>query len=414
MKKNVAIVIPSLTGGGAERVASNLSIYLPEEQYNKYVIVFDNSQSTYPHGGELINMDIKASSGPVGKIANIVKRTRALKNIKKKYQIDTTISFLDGANIVNIRAKLKGWGQGRVQSQSQALVQEQSQDQVIVSVRNFISKSSKGLYGRVFNSIVRHMYNKADAVVAVSQALKQDLIENFKLDREKVQVIYNPYDMERIQEQAKDSLEEGLRGIFQGDTVITVGRLSQQKGQWHLIRAFRMVKEEVPDARLVIVGQGELREYLEQLAKNLGLQEDVHFLGFKDNPFKYIANSEVYAFPSLYEGFPNALCEAMACGIPVVSADCKSGPREILAPDTSIELEAQGIEHAEYGVLVPVCDGEMYGHDEPLTDEERMLGEAIVGMLKSKDLAKGYSGKALERVADLDMTNIVKLWEELI
>lgn len=117
--------------------------------------------------------------------------------------------------------------------------------------------------------------------------------------------------------------------------------------------------------KLAILGRGELEDYLKQLACEMDLEKDVYFLGFQKNPFKFISKSKIYVFPSLYEGFPNALCEAMACGVTVISSDCKSGPREILAPETNIDGETKIIEYAKYGMLLPVCDDNCYGAKEP-------------------------------------------------
>src|SRR5690625_2500259 len=133
--------------------------------------------------------------------------------------------------------------------------------------------------------------------------------------------MYNFYYIEGINELAKEPVEQRFELLFDHPTIITVGRLTKQKGHWHLIRAFKIVKNEIPNAKLVILGDGPLKSYLISLSKQLELEDDVYFLGFQKNPFKYLVNSDVYAFPSLYEGFPNALCEAMACGLPVISTD---------------------------------------------------------------------------------------------
>lgn len=170
----------------------------------------------------------------------------------------------------------------------------------------------------------------------------------------------------------------------------------------------------MPDAKLVILGQGDLEDYLKELAKELDLEKDVHFLGFQENPFKYIAKSTIYAFPSLYEGFPNAMCEAMVCGVPVISADCKSGPREILAPDTDINREIDDIEYAKYGILIPPSDGVKYKSDDELIKEEKILSKSIVALMKDKAMMDKYSKLAMERVDDFSMDKIIKQWEELL
>ena len=266
----------------------------------------------------------------------------------------------------------------------------------------------------LYRLLIKILYNKADLVIAVSNLVKNDLISSFRIKDDKIKVIYNPYDLEKIRKLASEEIEIEYQEIFKFPTIITVGRLSKQKGQWHLIRAFKKVKEVLSDVKLVILGQGELEDYLKKLAIDLGLEKDVHFLGFQKNPFKYINRSTIYVFPSLYEGFPNALCEAMACGIPVISADCKSGPREILAPETDITRETKEIEYGTYGILVPVCDGQMYGYNDNITKEEEILSGSIVELLENQALLKQYSIKVLNRVKDFEQEIIIKLWEKEI
>jgi len=394
MKKNVAILIPQLAGGGAERVASNLSTYLQEDKYNKYIIVYDDSILDYPYEGQLISLNVKATPNPLGKIKNFIIRIQRLRIVKKEYKIDTTISLLSGPNIVNIFSRMD--------------------DKVIVSVRNFISKSSNGFYGMIYRVLIKLLYNKADIIISVSKAIKKDLVEKFNLPEEKIKVIYNLYDIERIKELACEDIEEEYKYIFNKPTIITVGRLTKQKGHWHLIRAFKQLKDEIPDANLIILGQGDLKDYLKQITINLGLEHDVYFLGFQKNPFKYISRSTIYAFSSLYEGFPNALCEAMACSIPVISSDCKSGPREILAPGTDICLEAKATEYEEHGILVPVCDGKMYNNNDELTYEEKVLSKSMADLMKNYDLLEEYSERAFNRIMDFSKEKIIEEWKHVI
>ena len=393
-KKNIAILIPKLAGGGAERVASNLSIYLDEEKFNKYVIVYDSNEQTYDYGGKLIDLNAKAINNPIGKIYNLFKRVMKMRKFKKENNIDVTISLLSGPNLVNILSK--------------------KDDKVFVSVRNFISKSAKGFYGNIYKFSINNLYNKADKVISVSKAIADDLIKNYNIEKNKIKVIYNPYDINKIQKLSQEKINDEYKEIFEKPTIINMGRLSEQKGQWHLLRAFKKVETEIKDAQLVILGKGELEKYLKKLANDLELSERVHFLGFQNNPFKYIANSDLYVFPSLFEGFPNALVEAMACKISVLSADCKSGPREILAPDTNINKKINDIKYAKYGVLFPVLNNRKLFNLDRMTKNEEKLSKIIRKFMEDKDLRRKYGELAYSRVEDFSFNNIIKLWEKEI
>jgi glycosyltransferase involved in cell wall biosynthesis len=197
-------------------------------------------------------------------------------------------------------------------------------------------------------------------------------------------------------------------------TAVTMGRLASQKGHWHLIRAFRKITDHMPEMELAILGEGPLEEYLKKLVSDLNLEDQIKFLGFQSNPYPHLANSTMFILPSLYEGFPNVLIEAMACGIPVLASDCYTGPREILAPETDYLHQTGNIEYAKYGVLIPVCDGKKYSAADDLTREENILADAVINLCNDPAKLDSYSKKAMERVSDFHPTKIGKQWIELI
>ena len=136
-----------------------------------------------------------------------------------------------------------------------------------------------------------------------------------------------------------------------------MGRLSKPKGQWHLIRAFKKVKETIKDMKLIILGRGELEDYLKQLVEELNLEKDVYFLGFQKNPFKFISKSKIYLFPSLYEGFGFPVIEAMACGIPVVCSDKASLPE--VAGDASLFCSTDDYEEISIKIEQVLSDDQL-------------------------------------------------------
>ena len=187
----------------------------------------------------------------------------------------------------------------------------------------------------------------------------------------KIAVIYNPVDIDEIERLSSEAVEHPW---FREETpiIVSVGRLTKQKGYPHLINSFSLVRKAFP-CRLLIIGEGEDREKLLRMAREKALERDVEFLGFQKNPFKYMARASLFVLPSLYEGFGNVIVEAMALGLPVISTDCPSGPSEI-------------IEDGKNGLLVPVGD-------------EDALSRAMTEVLTNNALKERLGREAPRRAA---------------
>lgn len=389
-----AIVSASLVARGAEKIASLLSLNLNEKPY---LVLFDGSKIDYPYGGELIDFGIRTilNRRSLVRFKDTLTASYKLRKIKKKLNIEVSISFLELANIPNI---ISGFSKN------------------IVSVREYrLHAENENFQRRLANLAIRLLYNKASKIVVVSNLVKQNLISAFNVDPKKIKVIYNPIDFKTVEKLQKEPLEDRHKSIFAHPVIITAGGMEKGKGQWHIIKAFKEIKKQVVDAQLVIIGkEGGIEKDLARLARDLGLEKDVHILGSQRNPYKFLAASALFAFASSREGFPNVLLDALACGIPIISTDCRSGPREILAPDTDFTREAQTIERAKYGVLVPVCDREFKGAEEPLSREEKMIAEISIEFLKDPGLRKRYSELGMERAEDFRIERFIRDWEGLI
>ncbi|ATU08257.1 glycosyltransferase [Methanohalophilus portucalensis] len=398
-KKNVAILIHSLSNGGAERAVSNLLQNIQDID-KKYLFVYTNKVE-YDIKAEIIDLDIKQLNSSKVSIMNIFKKIlilfRAvykLKKYKRKYNIGTTISFLQDPNILNVLSR--------------------KNDKIILSARVYRSKAKRTTKDKIYDTLIRLFYNKADLIIAVSEGIKIELMDNYGIKEEKIKVIYNLVEKNKINNLLDDEIEDEFKHIFANPVIINVGRLNHQKGQWHLIRSFSMVKKEVRNAKLVILGRGPYEHNLKELSKKLSLEDDIFFLGFQPNPFKFINKSKIFAFSSLYEGFSNALLESMACGVPVISTDCKTGPRELIVDGSTNEYQYSRIEHGSYGLLTPTFDGKFYSANIPLTNEEKIFADGLISLLTNDSLREYYSKKAGERSDDFSVDNIISQWEKAI
>lgn len=195
----------------------------------------------------------------------------------------------------------------------------------------------------ILYSLTYWAYKRADLVISQCTAMVSDLTQFMKVDEEKIKVIYNPTITADIFEKAKAPIrQKWLTEDTQYPVVLAVGRLKLQKDFETLIRAFGKLKAHYSaHAKLIILGEGPLRATLEALATELGIREDVDFIGFHENPYAFMYAADVYVSSSRYEGLPNSLIEALALGKRVVATACQGGTVEIL-------------KYGQYGKLVPV------------------------------------------------------------
>ncbi|OUM88705.1 MAG: glycosyl transferase [Bacillus thermozeamaize] len=321
-RKRVALFVPSLRGGGAERIMLNLAGEFAERGLNVDLIL---AKAEGPYLAEkhpsvrLIDLKARRVLFSLPGLVRYLRRERPV----------ALLSALDHANLVALWAR------------SLARVPVR----VVVSVHNTVSQATARDRNKRSRWILRGMglfYPRAEAVVAVSEGVAKDLVNVVRLSREKIRVIYNPVVTQALFVKADEPFDHPWFAPGAPPVILGVGRLTEQKDFPTLIRAFALVRKKHP-ARLMILGEGEERSKLETLVQELGLEKDVALPGFVNNPFKYMKRAGVFVLSSKWEGFGNVLVEAMALGTPVVSTDCPSGPAEIL-------------ENGRWGRLVPVGD----------------------------------------------------------
>lgn len=388
MKKKILFIIPNLIGGGAIKTVSNLTKVM-KEKYDITVIALNKTEETYGFDANVIALENKHSKNPILKVTNYIKKIRFVKKCKKENQFDYCISFLTWADMINTLSRTK-------------------KEKTIISVRNMESIEFKNKPIKRFETYLT--CKLADKIVAISNQVRDDLISNFKADSNKVVTIYNPSIINN-----KDNIKIDDKYFGNGSVAITLGNLKFQKGQWHLIRAFSEVVKNNPNAKLLILGEGEYRQYLEQLIKDLGLSKNVFLLGFVENANEYVKKSDVFVFSSMFEGLGNALMEALSSGVPIISTDYECGAREILAPETDYRKKVvDEIDYCNYGILVPVCDGNKYSAKDSLTKEELLMAKAVDEIINDKELSEKYRNNAQKRSNDFEIENITKKWYELL
>jgi glycosyltransferase involved in cell wall biosynthesis len=319
-EQRVAIYVPSLGGGGAERMMVMLANAFADRGLS-VDLVLANAQGPYLQNVSPVVRVVDLHS------ARVVASLPGLVRYLRRERLQAMLSTLNYANVIAIMAR------------SLARVRLR----LVISERSTVSLSKPLLLrGRFMTWLMHWFYPRADKVLCVSQGVADDLTETISLSPEKTSVVYNPVVSDELIEKSHVSLDHAWFKPSEPPVILGVGRLTVEKDFASLLRAFAKVRDGRP-VRLVILGEGELRTTLEKLAHELGIAPDVLMPGFVDNPLPWMRKAALFVLSSRWEGLPSVLIEAMACGTPVVSTDCPSGPAEIL-------------EKGRWGRLVPVGD----------------------------------------------------------
>jgi glycosyltransferase involved in cell wall biosynthesis len=318
MKEKIAFFIPAMYGGGAERVVLNLLEGMTAKDLDLDLVLAAAEGPYMDRVPPTVNVvDLKA-----GRIINsILPLIRYLRTHKPS----VLISHLNHANVI---ALIAGY-------------LSRTNTPIIVVAHNTLSVArATQLRGNVVKLIMKWLYPRANAVATVSLAAARDMEVELGLPVNSVHTIYNPIVDHRLFTQAQEVTEEKWLKPNSPPLYLSIGRLTEQKDFVTLLKSFALVKEHL-DARLIILGEGELRQDITLLIKDLGIADSVSLPGFVKNPYPYLKAASAFILSSRWEGLPTVLVEAMACGCPVIATDCPSGPLEIL-------------EQGKYGTLVPI------------------------------------------------------------
>lgn len=365
-KKNLLLIVPKIDQGGLERVCVRTARIL-EPCFNITVAIFDARDPAYDLTGlHVCDLHAPVMNSRLGKVFRVLQRALKLRRIKRKEKIDISYSFGPTANRANVAAGGRG--------------------EIWCGLRSWIDLEKK--------EELRLVAKKSAQLICCSKMLARLAQQECGISGAKV--LYNPYRIEELERSA--ALPEDDLPDWSGcEVLITLGREDDVKCFWHLIKAFSLLHKRRPQTRFAIVGYGSFAGY-KKLAQELGVADAVCFAGRKKNPFPWLKMADLYVAASVYEGFPNAIVEAMALGCPVMSTNCMTGPAEILTEDFEKVLYADRIIEGEYGVLIPpVRETQVNLDPAVITEEERRMADVMEDLLSNREKLARYSAAARKR-----------------
>lgn len=387
----IAIMIPELTGGGAQRAAQVLGDYLIDQGHEVFYFLLDSiSPRAYKVNGKIVYINISRYREDIFRgddhlfWRGIKQAGTIIKKVKKECKIDVSISFMEECNFLNVVSSVG--------------------EKIIVSIRTTLSEREE-MKGFLYNKDnIRKIYNRADWIVAVSEYVKKDLEDNYGLCVKKLIAIPNAAMRHNDINKNQNEWPYGNKAI------LSVARINPEKQHDHIIKAFRYVHEQFKDSVLIILGVGHLEDYMKWYSRINGVEEYVHFIGFEEDIGYYMSNSRVFVMASKAEGFPNSMVEAMSYGMPVVTTNSPGGCREIAADD--INSIVDNVCYEKYGIMVPYIKGKARpDHDYP---EDEYLAEALKRVLADEELYEKYSARSLERASYYSYDKVMEKWTNII
>ena len=363
-----------MSKGGSQRVVSLLSKYMFRRSSPEIhlIMIEDIIEYTIPQRVKIKSI-CNSTKSPLLHTLFLPIYALRLKRYCKKHNINLIMSFLYRANYLNVLAAIFG-------SDHNAVLSERTTASVTYSGFSFQNILSRFL--------IYKLYRRAYSIIAVSDGVKQDLYQNFSISLNKIRRIYNPFNIEEIKHKSKEKVKEVWLLKSQHKVIIGIGRLIKDKRFDNFLNALQRFHQQNENIRAIILGDGPQKRKLKKLAKTLKISHLVKFVGIVDNPFAYLSRADLMVSTSVREGFPNAVVEAMICGCPVISTDCKSGPGEIIV-------------QKQNGILVPKADVEK-------------IVKAVKKILADDESREMYINNAKIRVQVFALKNIIPQYEDVI
>lgn len=350
-----------LGGGGASRTFLNIINHIDRERFTPILVTLD---FTYNYE-QYVKDDVIFIKLPTKRLR---KAIRPLAKLIQEQGPDLIMSTIPVYNTVLILANMLSGTRTKI---------------VVREAAHLGGSWKENLKLKLFG----YLYNKTDQVIALSEGVKNNLIKRYKVKQDKIQVIYNPVDIEHIRSESRQEIEDATLFSNESKKIVTAGRLVREKDQRTLIKAFAKITAET-NSELYILGEGELEQDLRQLAEELQLADKVHFLGFQENPYAYFKKADVFALTSITEGFGHVFVEALAIGLPIVTTKCEPGASEVL-------------QNGKNGYLANVGD---------VAEVAAQLKTAL--MLK-ENVRDQVINQGKERAADFHVNKIVTAYEEM-
>lgn len=356
----ISLCISSLGQGGAERIASIMANYWAKRGEDVSIITLaeQDVRPVYDLDGRVAvhNLGLTgASSNIAEKVCGNVRRVMALRQCIKGTRPDVVVSFMDATNVL-------------------ILLSTMSLGIPVVATEHCHPVQFPA--GRAWSALRKLVYPHAAAIVVLGEEIREWFTRN--VTQEGIHIIHNPVMIGPV---AKPKKSGG------SNTIIAAGRLSEEKRFEMLIEAFSRIAADAPDWNVVIYGEGPDRPMLESLVRDKRLEGRISLPGWVDDLYGRMMDADIFVLPSRTEAFPGALCEAMACGLAVVSFDCPSGPREI-------------IRHNVDGILVP--NGDIAG-----------MAAEIKQLMNDETLRNNIGERALQISVRLSLENIMARWDDL-